>query len=138
MAKYYIIPDNTPKFQRSYGLPLINIIPAIIWSIPLHQKLFPGANFWAILGICAAFVVLYIVVTLIPVICAVPDVAGAIIYIGLFWALVDGIGHDVIRIILKVLIAVFFGMLELTNWINSTLPWLELKFPGKPKIGRVE
>ena len=97
MAKYYLIPDNKPEFQRSYKLPLINLVPAIVWSIPLHQKLFPEASAWATFGLCAVFVILYIILTLIPVICAVPDIAGAIIYIGLFWAIADNIGHDVWR-----------------------------------------
>ena len=36
---------NHEKFERNYVFPFINIVPAIVWSIPIHQKLFPEAGF---------------------------------------------------------------------------------------------
>lgn len=45
MATYIVQTKETEKYQKNYGLPLINIIPAVVWSIPMHQKLFPDANF---------------------------------------------------------------------------------------------
>ena len=40
MAKYQVMIDDKPKYEKNYKLPLINIVPAVIWSIPFHQKLF--------------------------------------------------------------------------------------------------
>ena len=30
--------------DKNYKMPMINIIPAIVWSIPFHQKSFPNAG----------------------------------------------------------------------------------------------
>lgn len=138
MAKYVMIPVKENEFPRSYGLPLVNLIPAIIWSIPLKQYVFPDAGFLATLGICGAFIFLYIIITLIPVVCAIPDIAGIIIYVGLFWALADMIGHDTWRIVVKVIIAIIVGLVEICVFANSTVPWMEKRFPGKPNIRKVE
>ena len=58
MAKY-IVDSYTPQFEKNFKFPMIQLIPGIIWSIPLHQKLFPDANWWMTFGLCAAFVVLF-------------------------------------------------------------------------------
>ena len=36
MAKYQVMIDDKPKYEKNYKLPLINIVPAVIWSIPFH------------------------------------------------------------------------------------------------------
>ena len=77
------------------------------------------------------------VFSFLPLITVVPCVAGVIIFTALGWAPADHIENDVVRIIVKALILIFFVMLELCIWINSTLPWLEKKFPNGPRI-RVE
>ena len=43
MAKYVIVPDKHEKIEKNYVFPFINIVPAVVWSIPIHQKLFPKA-----------------------------------------------------------------------------------------------
>ena len=63
MAKYQVMIDDKPKYEKNYKLPLINIVPAVIWSIPFHQKLFPDAGWWMTFGLCAAFVVVYVVLS---------------------------------------------------------------------------
>lgn len=47
-------------------MPMINIIPAIVWSIPFHQKLFPNAGWWLTFGLCAVFVIAYVALSYIP------------------------------------------------------------------------
>lgn len=78
MATYIVQTKETEKYQKNYGLPLINIIPAVVWSIPMHQKLFPDANFWMTLLLCGIFVIGYVVLSMLPIIAAVPCVASVI------------------------------------------------------------
>ncbi|MFV0538036.1 MAG: hypothetical protein ACK5M3_11800 [Dysgonomonas sp.] len=123
--------------KKNYKFPLINIIPAMVWSIPLHQKLFPNAGWWVTFGLCALFVVVYVTLSYLPIIVAVPAVASVIIFTGLFWVFADYIGNQVVSIIAKVLIVVFFGVMELAISANATVSWLEGKEANKPRI-RVE
>ena len=49
-----------PGFPRALEKLLrLRFFQRHIWSIPLHQKLFPDANWWMTFGLCAAFVVLF-------------------------------------------------------------------------------
>lgn len=116
---------------------MINIIPAIVWSIPLHQKLFPDASWWGILFLCALFVVVYWYLSMKPIIAAIPCVAGVVMFTALFWVFSDYIGNIPARIIVKIIILGIAVMIELCIWINATLPWMEKKFLNKPRI-RVE
>ena len=137
MAKYQVMIDDKLEYEKNYKLPLINIVPAVIWSIPFHQKLFPDAGWWMTFGLCAAFVVMYVVLSYLPIIVAVPSIAGVIILTALFWVPADYIGNNVVRIIVKVLIAIVCGFIELGIFANATVPWLEGKEANKPRI-RVE
>ena len=136
MAKY-IVDSYTPQFEKNFKLPMINLIPGIIWSIPLHQKLFPEASWWMTFGLCAAFVIAYLTLSYLPIISAVPCIAGVVIFTMLAWAPADHIGNDVVRIIVKILIIAFMILLELCVFINATLPWMEGRLANKPNI-RVE
>ena len=138
MAKYIVEDIKTSSYEKNYKIPMVNIVPAIVWSIPLHQKLFPDASWLVTFGICAAFVILYCVLSYMPIIAAVPWIAGVIIFTGLFWVFADYIGNDVARIIVKILIAAFFGFMELAVFANATIPWLESKNPQKPRVRRIE
>lgn len=60
--------------------------------------------------------------------------AGVVIFTALARAPADLIGNNVVRIIVKVVILAFFIMLEFCVWINATLPWLERKFPNRPRV----
>lgn len=134
MAKYIVDDIKTKSFEKNYKLPFINLIPAVVWSIPIHQKLFPNASWWTTLGLCTAFVVVYLILSFLPLITVVPCVAGVIIFTAFAWMPADMIGNNVVRIAVKAIILIFFIVLELCVWINSTLPWLERKFPNRPNI----
>ena len=138
MAKYIVTDSYKPSYEKNYKLPLINIVPAVIWSIPFHQKLFPDAGWWMTFGLCAAFVVVYVALSYFPVIAAVPSIAGVIILTALFWVTADYIGNNVVRIIVKVLIAIVCGFVELGIFANATVPWLEGKEANKPRIRRID
>ena len=138
MAKYIVTDSYKPSYEKNYKLPLINIVPAVIWSIPFHQKLFPDAGWWMTFGLCAAFVVVYVALSYFPVIAAVPSIAGVIILTALFWVPADYIGNNVVRIIVKVLIASVCGFVELGIFANATVPWLEGKEANKPRIRRID
>ena len=135
MATYIVQTNsNRKKYQKNFGLPLINIIPAVVWSIPFHQKLFPDANFGLTLALCGAFVILYLYLSYKPIIAAVPCVAGVIMLTGLFWVFPDGIENMILRIGLKIIILVVAIFIELGIFANATVPWLEDKETNKPKI----
>lgn len=137
MAKYIVEESKREKFEPSYKLPFVQLIPALIWSIPLNQYLLADLNGAAKIAISIAFIVLYLFLSFKPVIAIAPCVAGVIIFTALGWAPADHIGNDVVRVIVKIVILAFFAMLEFCVWINATLPWLEKRFAGKPRI-RVE
>ena len=134
MAKYIVEERTAPRYEKSYKLPMVNIIPAIVWSIPLHQKLFPDASWWGTLFLCALFVVVYWYLSMKPIIAAIPCVAGVVMFTALFWVFADYMGNTLVRIILKIIILGIVVMIEFCIWINATLPWLEKKFPQNPKI----
>ncbi len=134
MAKYIVEERTVPRYEKNYKLPMVNIIPAIVWSIPLHQKLFPDASWWGTLFLCALFVVVYWYFSMKPIIAAIPCVVGVVMFTALFWVFADYIGNIPARIIVKIIILGIAVMIELCIWINATLPWLEKKFPQKPKI----
>lgn len=138
MAKYIVESSKVEKFEKNYKFLLINAIPAIVWSVPVHQKLFPNLEGGAVWGICAAFVIAYVIVGMIPFIAVVPDAASVIMLTAMVWSIVDFIGNDIVRIIIKVLVAAFFGMMGLTLLINATLPWLQKKFAPKPRVRKIE
>ena len=117
---------------------MINIIPAIVWSIPVHQKLFPEASWWMTFGLCAVFVILYCALSYMPIIAAIPCIASVIMFSGLFWVFADYIGNDIGRIVMKVLIVVVFGFMELAVFANATVPWLEGRRGKTPRIYKVD
>lgn len=128
MAKYIVEDSYKPSYEKNYKFPLSNIIPAVVWSIPVHQKLFLDAGWWVTFGLCALFVIVYVTLSYVPIIVAVPAIASVIIFSGLFWVFADYIGNQVVRIIVKVLITAFFG---LWNWrylqMRQCLGWKERK-----------
>lgn len=135
MATYIVqTNENKKKYQKNFGLPLINIIPAVIWSIPVHQKLFPDANFWVTFGLCGAFVIVYLILSYKPFVAAIPCVAGVIMLTGLFWLFPDAIDNAILRILLKIIILAIALFIELGIFANATVPWLEAKEYNKPRI----
>ena len=137
MAKYVIVPDKYEKYEKNYVFPFINIVPAVVWSIPIHQKLFPEAGFWVVALYTVAFIALYFFVSLKPIIAGVPCIAGVVIYTLTIWIPINYIENNVVRIILKGVALVFVILVELAIWTNATLPWLQEK-TYKPTIRRVD
>ena len=137
MAKYIVEESYKPTYDKNYKMPIINIIPAIVWSIPFHQKLFPDAGWWLTFGLCAVFVIAYVALSYIPWVVIAPGIASVIIFSGLFWVFADYIGNQIARIIVKVIIVAIFAFVEIAIFANATVPWLEGREANKPRI-RVE
>lgn len=72
-----------------------------------------------------------------PIAALIPSIAGIIILAALFWAPADHIENNVVRIIVKVGIAIICGFIELGVFANATVPWLESREANKTRI-RVE
>lgn len=138
MTKYIVESSIKEKFEKNYMILLINAIPAIVWSIPFHQKLFPEITGVKVLGICILFIAFYVIVGMIPFVAIAPDIASVIMAVAMVWSLVDIIGNNLVRIVIKILVAVFFGMVGFTLFVNATLPWLQSKSSSKPIIRKIE
>lgn len=96
MAKYIVESPKYEKFEKSYKLPLTNLIPAFVWNIPIHQKLYPNASFWISLLLGALFISVYVYLSYKPWIVIVPAIAGVIIITAMLWAPTDHIENMVI------------------------------------------
>ena len=134
MAKYIVHPTKTKKYETNYGLPFLNAIAGMVWSIPILQKLLPGVEGIAALGIGAVFTLVYVVLSVMPVIAIVPCIASTIMYTAMLWGIADKIGHIVIRIIVKIVMLIFVLFAEFSIFSNATLRWLQNKYPEKPRI----
>lgn len=138
MAKYIVEDIKTSKFEKNYKFPMINLIPAIVWSIPVYQKVSPIFGTLGAYGAVAAFIIVFMALSYMPFVAVIPGVAGIIILTAMMWAPADHIGNNVTRVIVKGLILVFIIMVEFCIWINATLPWLERKGARPPRVRRVE
>ena len=134
MAKYIVHPTRTNEYQTNYGLPFLNAIAGMVWSIPILQKLLPGVEGIAALGIGAVFTLVYVVLSVMPVIAIVPCIASTIMYTAMLWGIADNIGHIVIRVIVKIVMLLFVLFAEFSIFSNATLRWLQNKYPEKPRI----
>ena len=134
MAKYIVEETNRSKYEKNFKFPMINLIPAIIWCIPVHQKMDPIIGTAGAYGVGAAFFVLYILLSYVPIVALAPGIASVIMLTGLFWAPADHIGNNVVRIIVKGVILLIMVLIEFCVLINATLPWLERRENVKPNI----
>ena len=134
MAKYIVHPTKTKKYETNYGLPFLNAIAGMVWSIPILQKLLPGVEGIAALGIGAVFTLVYVVLSVMPVFAIVPCIASTIMYTAMLWGIADNIGHIVIRVIVKMVLLLFVLFAEFSIFSNATLRWLQNKYPEKPRI----
>ena len=89
-------------------------------------------------GVVAAFFVLYILLSYVPIVALAPGIASVIMLTGLFWAPADHIGNNVVRIIVKGIILLIMVLIEFCVLINATLPWLERKTATPPRVRKVE
>jgi len=134
MAKYIVHPTKTKEYQTNFALPFLNAIAGMVWSIPILQNLLPGVEGIAALGVGAVITLVYVVLSVMPVIAIVPCIASTIMYTAMLWGIVDNIGHIVIRIIVKIVMLLFVVFAEFSIFSNATLRWLQNKFLEKPKI----
>jgi hypothetical protein len=137
MSHYEIVPDGHKPYQKDYKIPMINLVPAFVWGIPLHQKLYPNAPTWLVVALTAAFMFIYALLSLTPIIAAAPCVGSVIILTGMIWAPMDHIGNNVLRIILKIAAMVLMILLQFGIFMNATIPWIDEK-TYKPTIRKVE
>lgn len=138
MAKYIVEDIKTTKYEKNCKFPLINMIPAIVWCIPVHQKLSPiVGTMWAYVA-AVAFFILYILLSYVPIAALVPGVASVVMMTAMFWAPADCTGNNVIRFIVKGIILGVVVLIEFCVLINATLPWLERKTATPPRIRKVE
>lgn len=138
MARYIVLDKKTEIYEPEVKLAFLNLLAGIIWAIPFLQKVFPNINGFAGLGIGFVFAVVYVMLSFTPVISIVPCVGAGIIYTVMLWGFADGIGYDVWRIIIKVLILLLVIFVEFVVFGNATLKWAQLKFSTPPRIIRVE
>ena len=138
MAKYIVEETKTSKYEKNFKFPLINLIPAIVWCIPVHQKLSPLAGTMGAFIAVAAFFILYVLLSYVPIVALAPGIASVIMLTGLFWAPADHIGNNVVRIIVKGVILIIMVLIEFCVLINATLPWLERKTATPPRVRKVD
>ena len=67
MAKYIVEETKTSKYEKNFKFPLINLIPAIVWCIPVHQKLSPFIGTMGAFIAVAAFFILYVLLSYVPI-----------------------------------------------------------------------
>lgn len=134
MAKYIVHPTKTKEYQTNFVLPFLNAIAGMVWSIPILQNLLPGVEGIVALGVGAVITLVYVVISVMPVIAIVPCIASTIMYTAMLWGIADNIGHIVIRIIVKIVMLLFVVFAEFSIFSNATLRWLQNKFSEKPKI----
>ena len=135
MAKYVIEETKTSKYEKDFKLPLINLIPAIVWCIPVHQKVSPLVGTIGAYIAVAVFLVLYVLLSFVPIVAVTPGIASVIMMTAMLWAPADHIGNNVVRVI--VIILVTMVLIEFCILINATLPWLQSN-TNKPVIRKVE
>ncbi len=138
MAKYIVEDTKASKYEKNFKFPLINMIPAIVWCIPVHQKLSPLAGMMGAFIAVAAFFILYVLLSYVPIAALAPGVASVIMMTAMLWAPADNIGNNMARIIVKGIILVIMVMIEFCVLINATLPWLERKTATPPRVRRIE
>ena len=137
MAKYVIEETKTSKYEKDFKFPLINLIPVIVWCIPVHQKLLPLVGTMGAYIAVAVFLVLYVILSFVPIAAVAPGIASVIMMTEMLWAPADHIGNNVVRVIVKEIILVIIVLIEFCILINATLPWLQSK-TNKPVIRKVE
>ena len=134
MAKYIAHPTKTKEYETNYALPFINAIAGMVWSVPILQNLLPDVDGIVALGIGAIITILYVVLSVKPIIAIVPCIASVIMYTAMLWGVADNIGHIVIRVIVKIVILLFVVFAEFSIFVNATLRWLQRKYPEKPRV----
>ena len=121
MGKIIVVQKKQRKAEQMSMMPLRNIVAAIIWTIPLAQRFLEQLPGMPRFLVCVAFVMVYVSCSFLRFISIAPCVASTIIYVNMIWALIAGIEDNPARMIIKVSIAVFVGVLEFYIFINTLL-----------------
>ena len=116
------------KYKKDYRIPVVNIFPAVVWSIPLGQYLSNHVASGLTLCVCIAFVLTYYVMSIKPIIALVPCAASTVMLTGLVWVFADWIVDDGVRVIAKIVILVIVLFVEFGIFSNATVPWLQDKY----------
>ena len=116
------------NYKKDYGIPIINILPAIVWSIPLAQFISPRIGDGFAICMCLIFVIVYYILSIKPVVAVIPCLFSVIMLTGLMWVFADWILDDAIRIIAKVVILGMVIFVEFGIFSNATVPWLQDKY----------
>ena len=82
MAKYIVEETNRSKYEKNFKFPMINLIPAIVWCIPVHQKMAPIIGTAGAYGVVATFFVLYILLSYVTIVVLAPGIGSVIMLIG--------------------------------------------------------
>ena len=138
MAKYRVLNKTTGTYKPEIKLAFLNLLAGVIWAIPFVQNIFPNVSGIVGLGIGLVFAIVYVVISFMPVISIVPCVAAGIIYTTILWGFADAIGHDVVRIIVKIVVLLLVILVEFSVFGNATLEWLQYKFSEPPRIVKIE
>lgn len=132
MTTYYVMKkadDGSNRGPESM-VQMINLIPAFIYSAVFRQHFFPDFAGGQKVAVCAAFFVAYLVLSFLPYVSLITNVASTIMFVGMIWAIVNKIDNGTVRMIVKVVTAGFVGLLELGMFATTTLSAVKKK-PSK-------
>jgi hypothetical protein len=124
MATIYAIKNRkkSRELQKSnFLIPMINMIPAIIYSIAFRQHFLSDLTGWQKFGLYIVFILIYMILLFLPFISLVMNIASTIMFVGMIWALVDHIDSNVLCIIVKVVTAGIVGFLEFAIFVDRTI-----------------
>ena len=112
---------KTCASEETMKVAFINLIPAIIYAVVLSGQFLGAVSAGYRLAIGVAFVFVYMLITLIPYVSIVTDIASAVIFIGLVWVLCSKASSEVVVVILKIVTAALIGLFELSIAVNITM-----------------
>ena len=136
--KYIVISQKETKYETNFYIPFLNLLAGIVWSIAFVQKVLPEVEGVAALGVGAVFSLVYVILSVMPVIAIFPCIGSTIMYTAMLWGFADYINDDIFRIAVKILVLIVVLFFEFCIFGNATLLWLQNKFPNKPIVRVVE
>lgn len=124
MATYYLF-KKSDKVGGTRGsssmIPMINAIPALIYSVVIRQHFLPDITGWQKFGVCVLIFLVYMVISFLPFVSLITNIASTVMFVGMIWVLVDKIDSNIVRIVVKVITAGFVGLLELAIFTDMTI-----------------
>lgn len=111
--------SRKPLQPTSYGIAIFNLFSAFIYSIAIADKLHLEGGIR--IGAKIAIIMLFLALEFIPKIVIVPAVAAGFMNIFIAWSFIDHVGNPVVRIILKIVVAIIFALVELSLFTDVTI-----------------